>query len=126
MEPSGKQKTKARSEKWWKELRVRKIKQVKARHPKGELRCELTGVLLKPDSKANCHHRFPSNYYSDDLDDYRILSAMAHSFVEWLAMIRKDGFPNRELMEAWLGEFLPASERKVDEYYKMMEESKHE
>jgi hypothetical protein len=71
------------------------------------LRCELTGILIKEEKNAQCHHRFPSDYESENLDDYRILTSSSHDFIEWLAVIRKDTFPNREKMEAWLGDFLP-------------------
>lgn len=116
------EKDRLRNQIWWKNLRKRKIAQVKARNPGGELRCELTGVLIDPESKANCHHRFPDNYQSENLDDYRILSASAHDFVEWLATIKPTTFPNRELMLAWLGDFLPVVERKTDKLYAMIKE----
>ena len=116
-EPSGKQKTRLRSQKWWKELRQRKIAEVRSRTPFGELRCELTGILIKEEKNAQCHHRFPDRYKSDWLDDYRILTSSAHDFIEWLSTIKKDTFPRRELMMAWLGDFLTVKERTVDKYY---------
>jgi hypothetical protein len=117
MEPSGKAKTNLRNQVWWKKLRKRKIEEVRSRNQFGELRCELTGVLIKEEKNAQCHHRFPDNYTSENLDDYRILTSSAHDFIEWLGVIRKDTFPNREKMEAWLGDFLPVKVRTVDKYY---------
>ena len=123
MEPTGKQKTNLRGQKWWKELRARKIEEVRARDQEGKLRCELTGIWIKDSSKAQCHHRFPDRYQSEDLDDYRILSASSHDAIEWLSTIKKDTFPRLELMMAWLGEFITVKERTVDKYYAMMKES---
>ncbi len=120
---NGSEKTRLRSQVWWERLRARKIAQVKARDPEGKLRCEITGTWIRQDSKAQCHHRFPDDYQSENLDDYRILSSSAHDFIEWLATISPETFPNREKMLEWLGDFLPVVERKTDKYYRMIEES---
>jgi hypothetical protein len=122
-EPTGKQKTALRGQKWWKELRASKIAEVRARDPEGKLRCEITGVWIKNESSAQCHHRFPDRYQSEDLDDYRILSASSHDFIEWLSTIKKDTFPRYDLMMAWLGEFITVKERTVDKYYAELRES---
>ena len=118
---TGSEKTKLRSQKWWKELRSRKIEQV--RSPDGKLRCELFGTIIRPESRANCHHLFPDDYQSENLDDYRILSPSGHDLVEFIATINPKTFPNRDAMLAWLGEFLPKVERKTEKYYQMIEES---
>jgi len=123
MEPTGKQKTNLRAQRWWKELRARKIAQVRKRDPEGKLRCEITGTWIKSESSAQCHHRFPDRYDSENLDDYRILSASSHDMVEWLSTIKKDTFPRYELMMAWLCEFITVKERTVDKYYQMIRES---
>jgi len=117
MEPTGKAKTNLRNQVWWKKLRQRKIEEVKATDPNRRLRCELTGIWIKSEKSAQCHHRFPDNYESENLDDYRILTPSSHDFIEWLGTIRKDTFPNRDKMEAWLGEFLPVKVRTVDKFY---------
>jgi len=120
---NGADKTKLRSQVWWKELRRKKIEQVKARDKEGKLRCELTGVWIKKDSSAQCHHRFPDKYESMDLDDYRILSASSHDFIEWLATINPATFPNRDKMLQWLADFLPAKVRQTEKLYQMIQDS---
>jgi len=115
-------KTRLRNQVWWRALRKRKIEEVKARDKDGKLRCELTGVWIQTESRANCHHRFPDDYASEDLDHYRILSASAHDFVEWLATIKRSSIPRKDLMEAWLSEFLPVVERKTEKLYAMIKE----
>lgn len=110
-------KTKYRQTKAWKTLRERKIAEVKARDKEGKLRCELTGVVLR-DRVAQVHHLNPEDYAGQNLDDFRVLSPMAHDFIEWIAVVRKDHWPNWSEWEKIVGPFLPVVVRKTDKYYK--------
>lgn len=92
-------------------------------HSRG-LKCELLGTKLTMKT-AQVHHLRPDLYDELRPELFKVLSPSAHDFIEFLAKIangNRTEIPNREAMMAWLGEFLPVSERSVEKYYRMMEE----
>ena len=111
---TSKEKTRFRQTKAWKDFRTQLLK------TRG-MRCELLGTPVTKKT-AQVHHLRPDQYDNLDPALFQILSPTAHEFVEFVALVLggKTVVPNRAVLLAWLGPFLPASERTVDKYYKMM------
>lgn len=97
----------------WKRFRDQLI------HERG-LRCELSGVKLTTKT-AQVHHLRPDLYDTLEPQLFKVLSPSAHDFIEWLGAMDRSHIPNREAMEAWLGEFLPVRVRETDKYYEMLQ-----
>lgn len=112
------EKTKFRQTALWKRFREQLIR-------KRGLKCELLGTKLTIKT-AQVHHLHPEEYDNLRGDWFKVLSPTAHDFVEHVARIvhGHTDVPNREALLAWIGPFLPTSERTVDKYYRMMEEEK--
>lgn len=112
------EKTRFRQTVKWKRFRDELI------HSRG-LRCELLGTKLTAKT-AQVHHLRPDIYDTLEPELFKVLSPSGHDFIEFVARIangNKTEIPNREAMMAWLGPFLPTTERTVDKYYAEMKKT---
>lgn len=112
---TGAQKTRFRQTVAWKRHRLEMIKKV-------DSRCELCGIK-KSAKGLDVHHLDPGNYEDLDPGKFKVLCTDCHAYVERSALRLggRDPFPRREIFLAWIGDFLPHSERTVD---KLMAELK--
>lgn len=87
---------------------------------KAESRCELCGIKKNARS-LDVHHVDPTDYENLDETKFKVLCTDCHAYVERSALRLggKDAFPRREVFLAWIGDFIPKSDRSAK---RLMEE----
>ena len=75
---------------------------------------------------AQLHHLKPSEYTLLIPENFKLLSPMSHSIVEFMAPLIRGNttkVPRLGLLMAWIEPFLPEPERTVEKYYAEMKET---